>query len=147
MWKFISLTTFFVLVNRSPKEYFGCSRGLHQGDPLSLLLFLLVARILSGMLTRAAKVGMIAGFRIGWDDLIMSHFQYADNTIIFCDNSHRHIKLLRRILWCFEAVSGLNFNLTNSSLILVGEVVNLDQLVADLRCCMGQLPTLYLRLP
>ena len=37
----ISIVKFSILVNGSP-TFFGSSRGLHQGDPLSLLLFLLV---------------------------------------------------------------------------------------------------------
>ena len=38
----VSSVRFSVLVNGSPKAFFGSSRGLRQGDPLFLLLFLLI---------------------------------------------------------------------------------------------------------
>lgn len=55
--------------------------------------------------------------------------------------------MLRCVLRCFEVVSGLKLNLTKSSLIAVGEAPNLDQLAADLGCCMGDLPFSYLGMP
>lgn len=54
-----------MLLNGVPKGNFGCSRGICQGDPLSPLLFLLVAEVLGVLLGRAAKVGMFEGFSIG----------------------------------------------------------------------------------
>lgn len=124
--KCINLVSFSVLVNGVPKGHFGCSRGLRQGD--------LVAGLLGGMLGKVAEVGMFEGFSPGSGNVRVSHLQFADDTIIFCDNSQRHIRMLRCVLRCFEAVPGLKLNLTKSSLITVGDVPNLDQLAADLAC-------------
>lgn len=56
-------------------------------DPLSSLLFILVAGVLGGLLGRAVEVGMFEGFSLGNGDVTLSHLQFADDTIIFCDNS------------------------------------------------------------
>lgn len=77
----------------------------------------------------------------------VSHLQFVDDAIIFCDNSHRQIRMLLCVLECFEVVSGLHLNLAKSSLIALGEVSNLNQLAIDLECRMDHLPTTYLGLP
>lgn len=143
----MSLTSSSVLVNRVPFGNFSCSKGLHQGDPLSLLLFLLVAGVLGGLLGKVVGLGMYEGFSLGNGDIMVSYLQFADNTIIFCDNSQRQIRLLRCVIRCFETVSSLKLNLAKSSLIAIGEVPNLDQLAVDLGCCMGSLPSFYLGMP
>lgn len=139
----MSLTSFSVLVNGVPSGNFGCSRGLRQGDPLSPLLFLLVAGVLGGLLGKAAGLGIFEGFSPGSGDIMVSHLQFVD-TIIFCDNSQHHIRLLRCVLRCFEAMLGLKLNLAKSSLIANWEVLNLDQLAADLSCRTGSLLSSYL---
>lgn len=42
-----------VLVNGCPGPWISCKRGLHQGDPLSPYLFLIVADVLQAMVKRA----------------------------------------------------------------------------------------------
>lgn len=137
IWKCVSLTSFSVLVNGVSFGNFGCSKGLHQGDPLSLLLFLLVAGVLGGLHGKAAGLGMFEGFSPGGEDIMVSHLQFADETITFCDNSQCQIRLLKCIQRCFEAVSGLKLNLAKSSLIAIGYVLNLDLLATDLGCRTG----------
>lgn len=128
--RYFSLASFLALINGVPKGHFRCSTGLRQGDLLYPLLFLLVAGVLGGLLSRAMEVNMFKGFLVRRGELVVSQLQFVDDTII----SQHQIRLLRCMFRCFEAVFGLCLNLAKSSLIAIGEVPNLDQLVTDLEC-------------
>ncbi|XP_075673874.1 uncharacterized protein LOC142643218 [Castanea sativa] len=78
----ISAVHFSLLVNGSPHSLFGSSRRICQGDPLSLLLFVLVMEALSKMMEKA--VGFSMG-REGRNNLLISHLLFADDTLIFCE--------------------------------------------------------------
>lgn len=73
------LTTFYVLVNGVPGEYFGCRRGLRQGDPLSPLLFLLVAECLGRLIGMATKCRMLEVFQVRHLEVTVSHLQFVDD--------------------------------------------------------------------
>lgn len=49
-------------------------------------------------------------------------------------------------MW-FETILGLRINLEKSELILEGMVENLDDLIVELGCKVGNLPSSYLGLP
>ena len=59
----ISTVQFFVLVNGTPADFFGSSRGLRQGDLLSPLLFLVMMEIFSRMVKRMKGQVYFSGFR------------------------------------------------------------------------------------
>ena len=81
----ISTVQFSVLVNGSPTDFFGSSRGLRQGDPLSPLLFLVMMEVFSRMVKRMEGVGLLSGFkangRRGRGECV-SHLLFADDTLV-----------------------------------------------------------------
>lgn len=98
MWKCFSS----VLVNGIPSRNFEASRGLRQGDPLSPLLFLLVAETFEAMISKATEGGLIDGFTVGREEVIVSHLQYADDMLILCGTIQTQIHFLRCVPHCFE---------------------------------------------
>ena len=125
----ISIVRFSIMVNGSPLGFFGSSRGIRQGDPLSPLLFFLVMEVLSKMLRRTEEVGLIRGFKAGKlseAGLSISHLLFADDTIVFCDADPEQFLHPRMVLSCFEAVTGLGVNMGKSELVPVEEVRNVS---------------------
>lgn len=147
MYKCIGLASFLVLINGSPSSHFGSSRSLRQGDLLSPLLFLLVVEVLGRTLDRAVVIGMLEGLQVWPNGMVVSHFQFADDTLILCANSQRQIRYMRCILRCFEAVIGLHVNFGKSTFIAIEEVPNIDMHVTKLGCIVAYLQVSYISLP
>ena len=84
----ISTMKFSILINGSPKDFFGSSRGLRQGDPLSPLLFVIVMEALSWLLDGAIQAGHISRFTVGprsHTPLMVTYLLFTVDTLIFCD--------------------------------------------------------------
>ena len=131
-------------------DFFGSSRGLQQGDPLSPLLFDIVMEALSRMLDVAASTGQFSSFSVGstvGPSVMVSYLLFVDDTLIFCDVEPSQIANLRAILARFEEVSRLHINLGKFELVPVGGVHNLEALVGLLGCGQSSLPLKYLGLP
>ena len=123
----ISTVKSFILINGCPFDFFGSSRGLRQGDPLSPFLFDIFMEALSHMLVAATAAGQFSGLTAGnatGSLMTVSHLLVADDTLVFCDADSTHITALRGILFRFEEMSGLKINLGKSELVLVGDVPN-----------------------
>ena len=86
----VTSVRFSILVNGSPEGFFGSSRGLRQGDPLSQFLFLLIMEVLSRILKKTEENNLIRGFHVGAVNVVgvrISHLLFADDIILFCDAS------------------------------------------------------------
>ena len=150
IWWCISTAKFYVLVNGVPVGFFSNNKGLRQEDPLSPCLFILGMEVLSTLIRRAVDGGFLSGCRLrgrGGVEMIVSHLLFADDTIIFCEARKEQLTALSWILAWFEASSGLRINLAKSVLIPVGEVEEIEEMVVELGCGVGSLPTIYLGLP
>ncbi|KAF5473789.1 hypothetical protein F2P56_005747 [Juglans regia] len=145
----IEAVRFFVLVNGQPCGYFSSSRGLRQENPLSPFLFDIVMEALSRMVEVVVGAGLILGFSVGTNSSgpsTISHLLFADDTLIFCEAVGEQIQILRVVLLCFQAISGLKVNLSKSKLVPVGEFHNIHHLAEFLGCKVAFLPIKYLEL-
>jgi hypothetical protein len=107
-------------LNGKRGEFFRSFKGLRQGDPLSPLLFNLMADALSTMLSRASVAGVIQGLVPNLIDGGLTHLQYADDTVIFLSFSPENLLNIRLILSCYEAMSGMKINFDKSEVFTMG---------------------------
>ncbi|GKV52014.1 hypothetical protein SLEP1_g58623 [Rubroshorea leprosula] len=137
-----------VLVNGSATREFGMSRGLRQGDPLSPFLFLIVAEGLNGIISSAKQKNMFKGVSIGGRGLIVSHLQFADDTVIIGDATERNVWAVKAMMRTFELVSGLRINYSKSQLLSINVEKDWRERMADLpNCTVGEFPFKYLGIP
>ena len=142
----ISTVQFSILVNGSPVKFFGSSKGLRQGDPLSPMLFLVMMEVFSKMMKRVKGAGLLRGFRVDGrrgGGVCVSHLLFVDDMTLFCDADVEQI-LHVRMLFCFQAVTGLKVNVLKSEMVPIGEVPNIHVLAEILDCWIGSLPMTYL---
>jgi hypothetical protein len=77
-------------------------KGLRQGDPLSPMLFNLVADMLALLISRAKQDGQFNGLVPHLVDGGLSILQYADDTILFMEHNIEQATNLRLLLCIFE---------------------------------------------
>lgn len=70
----------------SPMTEFSMERGLRQGDPLALFLFLIVAEALNGLVKKIMEGGYLEAVAID-NEISFPILQYADDTIIICKST------------------------------------------------------------
>lgn len=137
-----------ILVNGSPTKEFSPQKGLRQGDPLSHFLFNIAAEGLNLLLERAKELGIFKGACVGPAGLRVSYLQFADDTILFCDAEWAEIVNVKRILRCFELISGLKINFHKNVVCEVGISDEVAQVYASKLCYLcRKLPIKYLGLP
>jgi hypothetical protein len=83
---FVSRGSVEIQVNDDTGWYFQTRKGLRQGDPLSPLLFNIVADILTILIERAKSDGQIEGVIPHLVDGGLLILQYADDTILFMEH-------------------------------------------------------------
>lgn len=139
-----------ILVNGTPTatEEICIQRGLKQGDPLAPFLFPLVAEGFSGLMRNAVNSNSFKGFDFRNNGLVVSHLQYADDTLCIGEASVENLWTLKALLRCFEMMSGLKVNFAKSCLIGVNvEREFMEAACNFMNCREGSLPFKHLGLP
>lgn len=135
-----------VIVNGEGSNYFRHARGLRQGDPLSPMIFILIADVLQQMLTVGnTLLSHKLSNRLQESIITM---QYADDTAIIASADIHTLMTLKIILRIFASVSGLSINFNKSSFVPVNVGVDeLPAVAAILGCHQTSFPVTYLGMP
>jgi len=140
--------TVSVKLNNSIGPYIKSFKGVRQGDPLSPILFNLVADCLTRMIIKAQHNGLFTGLI----DHIIPYgvvvLQYADDTIIFFKHDMEGANNMKFLLYLYEMIAGLKINFNKSEVITINDEENLGQTYAELfNCQVGLFPIKYLGVP
>jgi hypothetical protein len=88
-----------IKVNDDVDRYFQILKGLWQGDPLSPVLFNIVADMLAIMIKYAKADGLVEGVIPHLVDGELSILQYGDDTILFMEHGldkAQNLKLIKK---------------------------------------------------
>lgn len=94
-------TKLSILINGTPYGYFGCSRGVRQGDPLSPLLFCLAEDALIRWIDYYIDIG-----RLSVHKKLPRHLIYADDVLIFLQATRANGRCIKSLLHDYGALSG-----------------------------------------
>jgi hypothetical protein len=102
----ISSISFSILINGSSFGMFSPGRGLRQGDPLSLFLFILGSEALSRLLYREEQSCKIRGMKIARNNPSIHHLLFADDLLLFGKASISEATIFKQCLdkYCLWSV-------------------------------------------
>ena len=106
----VSSVTYSVLINNHHVGPIVPQRGLRQGGPLSLYLFILCAEGLSALLKKAEAQNIIHGVRVCRGAPTVSHLLFADDSFLFFKVMEDECKALKDLLKIYEIDSGQSIN-------------------------------------
>ncbi|KAL4190705.1 hypothetical protein AMTRI_Chr07g77020 [Amborella trichopoda] len=103
-----------------------------DGDFLSSFLFTIYAECFSLMLSNVERVRHFSGFPISNSSMVVSHLQYEDDALIFCDADPLYIKNIVLFLEICEVTIGFKVNFHKSSLVDINCTESLTESLATL---------------
>ena len=148
----ISSPKYSININGELVGFFGASRGLRQGDPLSPYLFTIIMDALSMLIRQNIEKNRLAGthFDYHWrcQKTKLTHLCFADDLLLFCGGSLTSVKILHNALQEFYSLSGLHPNNGKSNVFIAGRNQAYMEAVRDLfQFQVGELPVRYLGVP
>lgn len=134
-----------VKINNKMGPYFVSHKGVRQGDPLSPILFNLVADCLSKMIRKAQENNLIMGLAANLIPKGVAVLQYADDTIICLKDDIESARNMNLLLYLYEVMSGLKINFNKSEVIIInGDEEKNIQMAELFNCQIGMFPIKYL---
>ena len=116
-----------VLINGTPHGNIAPTRGIRQGDPLSPYLFILCGDILSHLIKGRASSGEIRGVRLGNGVPPITHLQFADDSLFFCQANAKNCQALKDVFDVYEYYSGQKINVQKSTITFGSRVYGSTQ--------------------
>jgi hypothetical protein len=129
-------------------SFFLYLQGPSSGDPLSPILFNIVADMLAILFTRATEDNQFKGIVPHLIPGGLSILQYADDTLVFLYHNLENARNTKLLLTLFEQMSGLKINFHKSELFCYGSTKEYDLHYSLIfGCGIGSMPFKYLGIP
>lgn len=138
-------TSFALLINEQPTDWFSPSRGVRQGDPLYPYLFILVAQNLAALLNGARHLNLIPGFSSNLR-YNFNHLMYVDDLILITSASRKTARNVNLCLDIYHHLTGQKPNLNKAEIffsIWLNKRVS-DRISSILNFKQGNYPFKYL---
>ena len=119
-------TSFIVLINGSPSNFFHSSRGLRKGCPLSPFIFVLAAEALSRTIHNAKENEMIKGIKVSSTEEF-THTLFVDDFLVFGEGTIRNIEDFSSLIDKCKNSTAMVVNMENSNLIHNAFLVDMIQ--------------------
>ena len=137
----ISMPSFFILINGSPAGLFTSNCGIHQGNPVSPFLFILVTDVLSRLFLQKEVEGSLQGIKIARNYPPISHLMFVDDLVVFSRANHDDLATVQSCLSQFQTWSGLSINKRKSAITFSRNVPPSSKIsLCNLICLNHQLP-------
>ncbi|XP_059076648.1 secreted RxLR effector protein 78-like [Cryptomeria japonica] len=94
----ISSVNLSLLVNGSVCGFFPATNGLRQSNPLSPSVFIIMAKVLGRLIQKKHLQGEWKGIRIHDQLNVITHSQFADDTVVFGEASFAESKCILETL-------------------------------------------------
>lgn len=114
--QYISFTSYSILLNGTKFRKFSPTRGLKQWNPILPYLFIITAKILSRLLTRAEANNQIHGIKVSRNAIPFNNLFYVDD-VLFSRANEDETRTLVNTLYLCGSMSGQSPDLTKSSLL------------------------------
>ncbi|XP_059295600.1 uncharacterized protein LOC132048938 [Lycium ferocissimum] len=108
--RYISNNWYSIVINGVRYGFFKSNRGLRQGDPLSLALFVISAKLISILLKNLVLDENYTGYYSPKKGTKLTHLAFADDMILFTSGKPSDIRKALKILTVYEDVSGQLIN-------------------------------------
>ena len=134
------------MINGKLHGYFSCSRGVHQGDPLSPLLFCIEEDFLNRFIFAKVAHGDFIPMHYTQNSFFPTHFLYADDVLLFGKVTLHNIRVVNDIFQLYGSLSSQFVNWSKST-IYFGKGIfeaRIHRLYQVLNIQRGSLPILYL---
>eukprot|EP00253_Pinus_taeda_P019943 PITA_19943 len=133
------------MLNVVPTSTFNATRGIRQGDPISPFFFILAAEGLGRYFKKELRERKIKGLRLWGNNFPITHQQFVDDIMLFCEVSINEVRGVKRILELFMEALGMEINKEKSCTFIFNTPEKIKaHLSRMLGFRHGELPTKYL---
>ena len=120
----IKTVSYSILLNGKAHVFIKPERGIRQGDPLSLFLFILCAEALVSKLNHSEASGLLTGIGMSSSGPRVHHMLFADDSLLMCKANELESKEVVECLKAYGETSGHRINFQKSSIIFGAQVPN-----------------------